>query len=302
MDRDNTGGISAVTAAAASARFPWISPAGTIGPWKRPDNGSESFALLDGGVFEATGAEVVDELLRGLSSWCDQSGTPGVLRCTPGHGRPDAEGHPGPIGLCVAEQEARGNCMADGAPIFVRPLALQLVNAPLVGPPEPRPILAAPELLGPLGALNAARGARGEAAYKSLEGDPSLFAGARAEDAPPFARFALDCELRPDSVTLTWTLSAERRAYMRQRAEEGALGQLDPRRRRPPAGMARPAEWQTCSRRLRPRRLPKSQRHGSGCRSRPRRRYRHNALIAGRSTNPALEGRRLRRRGRAGGP
>ena len=113
---------------------------------------------------------------------------------------------------------------ADGTPIFVRPLALQLVNAPLVGPPEPRPILAAPELLGPIGALNAARGARGEAAYKSLEGDPSLFAGARDQDAPPFARFALDCEQRPDSVTLSWTLSAERRDYMRQRAEAALSG------------------------------------------------------------------------------
>ena len=224
MARDGTGGISAVTAAAASARFPWVSPPGTLGLGQRPEDGAGTLELLDGGVFEATGAEVVDELLRGLGSWCDPSGTPGVLRCTPGHGRPDAKGRPGPVGLSLAEQAARGNCMADGAPIFVRPLALQLVNAPLVGPPEPRPILAAPELLGPIGALNAARGARGEAAYKSLEGDPSLFAGARDQDAPPFARFALDCEQHPDSVTLSWTLSAERRDYMRQRAEAALSG------------------------------------------------------------------------------
>jgi len=126
--------------------------------------------------------------------------------------------------LCVAEQASQGNCVADAEPIYVRPLALQLVNAPLVGPPATRPILAAPELLGPIGALNAVRGARGEAAYRTLEGDPSLFAGARDQDAPPFARFALDCEQRPDSVTLTWTLSAERRAYIQDRAKAALAG------------------------------------------------------------------------------
>jgi hypothetical protein len=216
MGKDGTDGIGAVTAAAASARFPWVSPAGST---------VEDRQLLDGGVFEATGAEVVDELLRAMGGWCDRSGTPGVLRCTPGHGRPAAGStDPGPPGLCVAEQAAQGNCVADAEPIYVRPLALQLVNAPLVGPPAARPILAAPELLGPIGALNAVRGARGEAAYRTLEGDPSLFAGARDQDAPPFARFALDCELRPDSVTLTWTLSAERRTYMQGRAKEALAG------------------------------------------------------------------------------
>lgn len=206
--------VSAVTAAAASARFPWISP---------QSGAPDEVRLLDGGVFEATGAEVVNELLRALAGWCDPSGEAGVLSC---FAEVDQDR------LCNSKRATDGACQREASPIFVRPLALQLVNAPLEGlPPEPK-LFGSPELVGPIVALNAARGARGAAAWKTLQGDPSLFAGAGTGGPLPFARFALDCERRPDSVTLTWTLSAERREHMRTMADQilaGKTGRLTDR-------------------------------------------------------------------------
>lgn len=211
---DGSATISAVTAAGASARFPWISPQGGI-----PGGGH----VLDGGIFEATGAEVVHELLRGLSGWCDPAGK-GVLRCTPGHAATTSK----EAGLCTEERIRALACIPDADAIFVRPMALQLVNAPFAGPPPSPQLLASPELFGPIIALNAARGARGDAASRTLEGDPSLFAGAGFQDQPtPFARFALDKENSRSSVTLTWTLSAERRHFMCDEAKRALAGQRD---------------------------------------------------------------------------
>lgn len=197
--------LPAVTAAGLSARFPWVSPSGRMpsGP-----------TLLDGGMFEATGAETAAEILQVVGNWCRtaapapklQASPPGVLRCklwsngSVGARRPD-----------IPDVRRAGV-------VYIRPLSLQLVNEPMEGPPDdkkPGLRLALPELLGPVLALNASRSGRGFAAWGNLK-DSSYYNGAQHESA-------VQVDIAPNGtktrVPLTWTLSEGSQAVMRDRLD-----------------------------------------------------------------------------------
>ena len=192
--------LPAITAAGLSARFPWVSPRG------RMPNGS---GLLDGGMFELTGAETAAEILRALNSWCEPADTHGVVLC-----------HLWRNG--TVHKQLKKEDMTPSRPVYVRLLALQLVNDPIEGPdtsPKPGLRLALPELLGPVLALNSSRSARGVAAWASLEGDHALFAGADGPEEHLTARVEVAPEHTAGGVPLTWTLSEGSRERMTGRLE-----------------------------------------------------------------------------------
>jgi hypothetical protein len=205
--------LPAVVAAGLSARFPWVSPAG------RMPSGA---TILDGGLFEATGAETAAEILRAVGNWCspvDAAGArldPGVLRCSLW---PDRTVHEPAL--------PGGPSTAAPVTVYARPLSLQLVNEPIEGPPKGQRTglrLALPELLGPVIALNASRSARGFAAWGNLE-DGSLYNGAQAPDDPakrrfdPTARAEIAVNGSRTRVPLTWTLSEGSQRAMQARLD-----------------------------------------------------------------------------------
>lgn len=193
--------LPAITAAGLSARFPWVSPRG------RMPNGS---GLLDGGLFESTGAETAAEILRAVNSWCEPSNLAGVVTC-----------YLWPDGTVHKRRDDKEQARAP-VPVYVRLLALQLVNDPIEGPdtsPKPGLRLALPELLGPVLALNSSLSARGVAAWASLEGDHALFAGADGPEERLTARVEVAREHTTGGVPLTWTLSEGSRERMTGRLE-----------------------------------------------------------------------------------
>ena len=192
--------LPAVAAAGLSARFPYVSPAG------RMPGGA---TVVDGGLFEATGAETVAEVLRAVGNWCSPTERdrtalpPGILRCALG---PDRSVH---------EPDAAAAAPRPEDTVYVRPMSLQLVNEPMEGPAAVDPAglrLALPELLGPVIALNASRSGRGFAAWGNLE-DGTLYNGAQGPDDPrrrrfdPTARVEIAVNGTRTRVPLTWTLS-----------------------------------------------------------------------------------------------
>ena len=199
-------------AAGLSARFPYVSPAGTLG------TKSGVWHLLDGGVVESSGAATAGEILLALRSHCD--GGEGVLRCRivppAGTERPRA-------GLVGCGTDAAG-C------ILVRPAVIQLTNdrwVPADTPPRDDPSWMGhlapdfPETLSPLTALLASRTGRGRAAHDRLQGDPFLLAGGTCT--------ALDIVLNPvgsdladpsKAVPLGWTLRPQHVEKMQAAIQE----------------------------------------------------------------------------------
>jgi hypothetical protein len=190
--------LPAVTAAGLSARFPWISPMGRL---------PGGAGVLDGGLFERTGAETAADLLRAFARRCaPKRDDLGTYVCAI-----DATGP-------VAPSFADPNSPADMpfVRIDVRPMALQLVNAPVEGRPASGPSRFAPETLGPIVALNVTRSARGRAAWRSLDGDVQLF----DRDTHATAKMEMDAERADASIPLSWTLSKLTRSRMKERLRE----------------------------------------------------------------------------------
>jgi hypothetical protein len=197
--------LPAVAAAGLSARFPWISPQARL-----PGNAG----ILDGGLFEATGAETAAELYRFLAAHCDPEApeqATGLYYCT-------INTDPKWLTFCPSnERSKRPDCLTGKSlvPVLVRPLALQLVNAPVEESRDGKPSRFAPETLGPVLTLAATRGARGRAAWRTLDSDRQLFNGSLRATA----KLEFEREGTRASVPLSWTLSAAARGAMRGRVQ-----------------------------------------------------------------------------------
>ena len=209
-------------AAGMSARFPYVSPsgtlhfaAGTLG--KRGPVQARTFHILDGGVVEASGAATAGEILLALRSHCTVESQTGVLACRLLPAGPAT-------GLSrdgVTRCDGRDDC------IRVRPAVIQFTNDAW----EPAAVAAAesplkdalsphyPELLGPVEALLASREGRGRAAHDRLQGDSLLTADQGC--------FGLDIVLNGDNAAATdpriplgWTLLPSHVAAMLQKIDD----------------------------------------------------------------------------------
>lgn len=209
LTKDNMIALPASAAAGLSARFPYVSPAGTLA------TASGVWHLLDGGIVESSGAATAGEILLALRSHC--SAADGFLRCriVPA----DAAAHQPRAGVARCD-DAGADC------ILVRPAVIQLTNdrwaTADTPPPDPAGLAAYlspsfPETLGPLTALLASRTGRGRAAHDRLQGDPFLLAGGTCT--------ALDIVLNPEgseladpgkAVPLGWTLRLQHVEAMQQ--------------------------------------------------------------------------------------
>jgi hypothetical protein len=186
--------LPASAAAGLSARFPYVSPPGTL----RFVHGT--YHLLDGGIVESSGAATAAEILLALRSQCGEPLPGGVLACAVREvpGRPARDVVP---------------CGPDDRCIRVRPTVIQLTNDAWAGNGDlgerqgwarhlaPR----FPELLDPVQALLASRTGRGRGAHDRLQGDRFLLAGETC--------LALDLVLNVQDMTeedelvpLGWTL------------------------------------------------------------------------------------------------
>lgn len=195
-------------AAGMSARFPYVSPPGTLHfEAGQLDSSGQTLAertyhVLDGGVVEASGAATAGEILLALRSHCGVDVDAGALACKvlP----PDPSQHRPRAG--VVPCDGVGDCL------HIRPAVLQLTNAAWDASAVPptrldAAIPAFPELLGPVDALLASRDGRGRGAHDRLQGDRFLTADQSC--------FALDIILDSDGngdasidpkVPLGWTL------------------------------------------------------------------------------------------------
>lgn len=208
LDDRGTAGLEmkalpASAAAGLSARFPYVSPPGTL----RFAHGA--YHLLDGGIVESSGAATAAEILLALRSQCGEPEPGGILACAVRDipGRPGRDVTPcGPGDRCIR----------------VRPTVIQLTNAAweAEGDRAARPSWAEaltprfPELLDPFQALLASRTGRGRGAHDRLQGDRLLLAGETC--------LALDIVLNLEDMTegdelvpLGWTLRRAHVANMR---------------------------------------------------------------------------------------
>jgi hypothetical protein len=207
--------LPASAAAGLSARFPYVSPPGTL----RFAHGS--YHLLDGGIVESSGAATAAEILLALRSQCERVESGGILACAVGAGE-------GGSGRDVRPCGPGDRC------ILVRPTVIQLTNDAW----EPNGDLVAargwaealapafPELLDPFHALLASRTGRGRGAHDRLQGDRFLLAGETCLDLDLILN-ARDLTEGDELVPLGWTLRrvhvADMRAAMARRLNDRPL-------------------------------------------------------------------------------
>lgn len=221
--------LTAVAAAGASYRFPWISPSGrltAVDDTVRRAHGDEDLCLnksgetvgqpprlrtarlIDGGLVESSAAGTAAEVLRFLASHCDvqadNGAWPGVLSCR-------ADKHTG----TVLRPSWPGG--ASGQLVHVRPAVLQLSNDAWderdTGPHDSR----APGSQGglePVAALWNSRTGRGRQAYHFLGQERTLMAG---RDDLAYDIALEGDEVDEEEVPLTWTISESKLKRMSAR-------------------------------------------------------------------------------------
>jgi hypothetical protein len=218
--------MPASTAAGNSARFPWISPPGTV---PVPDaERADMPRVLDGGIVESSGAGTAADILGALRGWCrvvpTEDHQPAIaLACRP-IDEPDPKDPRRTVSRVVRCLPPEAGCL------LIRPVALQLTNdgydqeqttdgsnqnAHLPSLRKALPLFV--ETLSPIGALLQSRSGRGQEIHDAL----ALGADLRRQDAAS-AHLELNLEELGGSrlderVPLTWAIIDQSGATMRER-------------------------------------------------------------------------------------